>query len=187
MAQSRPLARCGNCAAVSITDQLDWAKGIACMVARRYHLRGQERDELIGTAHLTLCELEKRFDPSRAIGGDVEGAFRGWAYRFIVCACRREAERLRGGGTFHTIRPENLFSVKELGDNSDLAEYPDSPSVVTCRVTDEETIIHAPTDPFARLPGRTFGRNALPPRPKRIHLNDSEIDRFIDIVEEGNE
>lgn len=150
MVQSRPLARCGNCAAVSITDQLDWVKGIACMVARRYHLRGQERDELIGTAHLTLCELEKRFDPSRAIGGDVEGAFRGWAYRFVVCACRREAERLRGGGLFHTIRPEKrTFSVSDMGEGDvNLSTEDDLP----------DTLPDAELPPAMPKPTSVYGR-----------------------------
>ena len=132
---AKPAARCRPCSAVSVESHLDWAAGIAGQVARKQHLTGPDRDELVSRAHLTICELiakpitEGGFDASRANPGDVSGAFRGWAVRWVRCACRREAERLRGGGLFHTVRPENLRSTTNLGeadgDLSSVTQLPD--------------------------------------------------------------
>jgi hypothetical protein len=122
-----PNPRCANCTPVTVPAEshLDWAAGVGARVARHHNLRGQERDDLVSAAQLTLLELLARspadggFDASRVPpGGDPGGAFRGWAYRFLACECGREAARIRGGGTFHTARPENLLTVGVLGDSA---------------------------------------------------------------------
>lgn len=96
---------------------LEWAETrIARPVAAKYHLHGQEADDVVQVAVLALCELcaSGRFDPPP--GAELVGAFRGWAYLTIKCACARAAVELRGGGTFRTVRPENRVVVAELGD-----------------------------------------------------------------------
>ncbi len=114
----------------TITDQLEWASGIARQVARRGGLRGQELDDLVGVAHYVLCDLISRpvsrngFDLRRVpASGDPEAAFRGWAYLTIRSECVRMSRRLRNGGTYHTCRPHLApAAVTVLGDSAEELE-----------------------------------------------------------------
>lgn len=121
-----PRPSCASCAGVAAETHVDWATGVAAAVARAFNFRGQEREDVVSVALLTLCELVIRpagdggFDPARVpAGGDPAQAFRGWAYRWVRTACVREAERLRGGGTFNTKRPGKLVVADPLGDSDE--------------------------------------------------------------------
>jgi hypothetical protein len=166
---------------VSVLDHADWAAGIAGQVARRYRLRGQEREELVAHAHLTVCRVldSGRFDPTEGLrNNDVAGAFRGWAYPTVLCECSREAQRLRGGGLFHTIRPEHLFAVADLGDHGgDLADggwLPDPPAATVSGLTDDTQVSGraiadppAPVGPPKPITGTMPPPNPPPPDPAR--------------------
>lgn len=92
-------------AAVDVTAHLSWAAAVARGVARAYRLRGQEAADLEQTAHLTLVRCALAFDAGRVPeAGDAGGAFRGYCHREVQSECRREAARLRNGGTFKTRR-----------------------------------------------------------------------------------
>lgn len=112
---------------VDPADHLDWAAGIARGLARNYRLRHQEAEDLVSEAHAKLCECAARpaaaggFSPLRAVdAADLAVSFRVWAYLSVWKACDREAQRLRGGGLFRTIRPALLFTVGALGDSAEL-------------------------------------------------------------------
>lgn len=68
---------------------------------------------------LALVRTARLFDPARVPeGGDVHGAFRGYASHFIRGECKREARRLRNGGTYHTRREElhDPVSLESIAD-----------------------------------------------------------------------
>lgn len=117
--------------AIAPAEHLDWAKyTVALPVARRYGLCEQEVDDVVQVAVLALYKFaarrgKKAFDPTRVpAGGDVCGAFRGLAYRTIHCACVRAVQEMRGGGTFRTVRPENLVTADPLGDAAEAVFEP---------------------------------------------------------------
>ena len=65
-------------------------------------------DDLEQTALLAMVRYAMTFDPSRVpADGDVVGAFRGYAHRELQSECRREARRLRNGGTYRTRREKD--------------------------------------------------------------------------------
>jgi len=158
----------------SILAELDWAADIARRVAHTSGFRDQEQDELVGVAHSMLNDLyirppegtfserrgkyvNKGFDPCKVpIGGDCEGAFRGWAYKWIWKKCIREGERMRGGGLYITTRPENRPHIRTMGDDAEDLEDDQAPQ--DC----EEPPARAPApwmlDDLGAHPGRTFGR-----------------------------
>jgi hypothetical protein len=72
----------------------------------------QEEKDLESVAYLALVELARRFDPAKApAGAATVDAFRGWAAVEVRCRCRREARRLRNGGTYHTRRETGQRAV----------------------------------------------------------------------------
>jgi hypothetical protein len=88
-------------------SHLDWARRVARRVARAYRLRprSQEEWELEQAAALAVVRAAGRFDPAFCPpGGDPDGLFRGWCRRDVVQECRREAVRLRNGGSYRTRR-----------------------------------------------------------------------------------
>lgn len=153
---TRPKPRAATCAAASALDHLDWAAGIAGKVARDFRLRGAEREDLVGVAHLAVCELLAKpvgrngFDPSvMPAGGSLPEFFRGWAYLSVRCACVREAERLRGGGTFRTKRPGRVIVAAPLGDSGEWVD--------DCRDQPEPRDL-APADLDLPPPAVVYGR-----------------------------
>ncbi|MBA4191333.1 MAG: hypothetical protein C0467_25405 [Planctomycetaceae bacterium] len=112
---------------VNILDHLEWAQQVARRVSGRYRFEGrsQEQADLESVATLELVKRAPKFDFKRVRGGRVVDAFRGWLEQYIVSQCRREARRLRNGGTYHTRREvEGVALVAvELGDDDvDLEE-----------------------------------------------------------------
>jgi DNA-directed RNA polymerase specialized sigma subunit len=102
-------AKSGNASstAISALDHLRWARSIARRVRRAYNFRvgSQELSDLEQVACLAVVELLERFDESLVpAGGDAVRAFRGWAMIEVRNRCRREARRLRNGGTYNTRR-----------------------------------------------------------------------------------
>lgn len=107
---------------VRVEDHLAWARGIARGVAADYHFRRDSAElcDLESVADLVVCEYAIKFDPllakanARQLGRpyDASGAFRGYADMEVRSRCRREAVRLRNGGTFHTARLEHSRAVK---------------------------------------------------------------------------
>lgn len=110
-------------------DLIAWGERIAVREAKRFRLVGQERDDLKSAAVLKIVELAARsvadggFDPSRVPeGGVLLEQWKAWADLHVHCECRREALRLRNGGTFHTARPENVVQADPLGDSAEALE-----------------------------------------------------------------
>lgn len=94
-------------AAFFVEDQLPWAREIAQEIRRDYSFRrmSQEAQDLEQVAYLVVVELAQRFDPARVPpDGNLVFAFRGWAAIEVRNRCRREARRLRNGGTYNTRR-----------------------------------------------------------------------------------
>ncbi|MDY3561959.1 hypothetical protein R5W23_003389 [Gemmata sp. JC673] len=120
-------------------DHLVWARAIARGVRADcgFHAGSEEEREIEGCALVTLTQLIARFDESRLPpGGDLGGAFRGFASRWLRSECRREAERLRNGGLYRTssraaVRVEPLpvsaDGFDEVTDPASLEEYDDAP------------------------------------------------------------
>lgn len=113
------VAALGGSPAICITDHLIWARTIARTVRRAYNFRSrsQEESDLEATAYLAIVELAARFDLAQVPpGGNVIRAFRGWAAIEVCSRCRREARRLRNGGTYNTRRekPGVAFVVVPL-------------------------------------------------------------------------
>lgn len=93
--------------AVNVTEHLAWAASVARGVARDFKFKreSQEEDDIKSVAALTVVRMAANFDPSRVpAGGDPGGQFRGWVHRSVQGMCKREARRLRNGGTYHTRR-----------------------------------------------------------------------------------
>jgi hypothetical protein len=113
--------------AISAVEQMRWARSIARRVRRAFQFAvgSQEEEDLDATAYLTIVELAGRFDASKMpAGGDLVGAFRGWAAIEVKCRCQREARRLRNGGTYHTRREKSRESVviERLQDGPDMID-----------------------------------------------------------------
>jgi hypothetical protein len=107
--------------------------------------------------------IAKGFNLKRVTpGGDPEGAFRGWAYKFIRSKCKRLAKQLRNGGTYDTTRPENEpAAVMVLGELAEGLEGRDGDGV---EYLDVSPPTRAPqperTDDLqAIFYGRAFGRH----------------------------
>lgn len=112
----RPRAPAGP--PVRVADHTRWARGIARGVRADFgFLSGSsEEQELEATAALVLVEYAARFDPGRVPpGGDAGGLFRGWCAVEVRSRCRREAVRLRNGGTFHTSNDPDARSMVVRG------------------------------------------------------------------------
>jgi hypothetical protein len=107
---------------ITLGDHFQWAMGVARGVSRAYRFaRGsQEESDLEQTAYLALVRCGLAFDAERVpVGGDAGGAFRGYAHRELQSECRREARRLRNGGTYRTRREQGKSPVV-AGPTSDL-------------------------------------------------------------------
>lgn len=141
---------------VQATDHLEWAAQIARRVARKGRFRGQELLDLISAAQLALLEkiADGGFDADTHMpsGGEPIGAFRGWAYLTIRCACVREAMRLRGGGTFDTRRPVGLVIADPMGDS--VGVFEDEPA----KPTPDAALGNLMLDDKPSRYGRTFRR-----------------------------
>jgi hypothetical protein len=118
---------------IEVADHVKWGRMIARGVRQSFHfVKGsQEEEDLEATAFLAIVDLARRFDSAKVpIDGDPIGAFRGWAAIEVRCRCRREARRLRNGGTYHTRREEagkalvveRLLHLSELVDPRSLVE-----------------------------------------------------------------
>jgi hypothetical protein len=118
---------------IEVADHVKWGRMIARGVRQSFHfVKGsQEEEDLEATAFLAIVDLAQRFDSAKVpVDGDPIGAFRGWAAIEVRCRCRREARRLRNGGTYHTRREEagkalvveRLMHLSELVDPRSLVE-----------------------------------------------------------------
>lgn len=104
---------------------LGWARGIARGVSREYHFAhlSAEEGDLLAVADLVVCQYALKFDEqvaraaAKARDTEYDGfkAFKGYAEVEVRSRCRREAVRIRNGGTFHTARLENVRRVKVGG------------------------------------------------------------------------
>lgn len=107
---------------VSVSELRTWAAQIAHRVRRSYHFstHSTETDDLLAEADRALCERCNHFDTTLVPpGGNLLHAFKGYAHDWIRDAVRKEAERLRSGGTFHTVRPQNRPPhVTSLGESA---------------------------------------------------------------------
>jgi hypothetical protein len=119
----------GSCPGIviAITDHLKWARMIARGVRRSFQFKigSQEEADLEATAYLAIVELVERFDIARVpIGGDPNGAFRGWAAIAVRSCCQREARRLRNGGTYNTRREKahKAIVIERLKNGPDLID-----------------------------------------------------------------
>lgn len=103
---------------IDVTQHLAWAEKVGKAIAREYHFRkaGQEEDEIVAVAYLHAVRCADRYTGET---GDVDH-FRGYAYVSVVAECRREARRLRNGGTYWT-RKEKRGEVIDVSPLSDLA------------------------------------------------------------------
>lgn len=114
--------------AIDPEDHLGWAVAIAHDVARRYAFRprSQEEHDLEQIACLTVCSKVLKYDPLYCpVGGDHDGAFRGWCKRDVVSETAREARRIRNGGSYRTrreVRGEALVAApfSDLDDDDGL-------------------------------------------------------------------
>lgn len=81
----------------------------------------QEESELESAAYLELVRKARQFRPELVPpGGDPGGAFRGWCHASVLGECKREARRLRNGGTYRTRREGRRRAI-EVRHASDLA------------------------------------------------------------------
>lgn len=100
--------------AIRVEDHLAWSRGVARGVARSYRFDrlSQEESDLEQEAAVALVRTAKAFTLDRVPeGGDVLGAFRGYAHRELQSQCRREARRLRNGGTYRTRREQGKLPI----------------------------------------------------------------------------
>ena len=128
LAISRPDPDDFPATAIDIIPHITWARAIARGVRRDYRFRtgSPEEQELESTAFLALVKKSLSFTLGRVPPhGNVHDAFRGYASQYIRKECRREAIRLRNGGTYHTRREtdhEPLIALPlDLTDLSDTA------------------------------------------------------------------
>ncbi|HEY3787768.1 MAG TPA: hypothetical protein VGL71_02885, partial [Urbifossiella sp.] len=110
---------------IDVLAHFDWALGVARGVAAsfRFLRDSQETADLEQVCFLTLLRRAKTFDPKKVpVGGDEGGLFRGFVHRDLQSECRREARRLRNGGTYRTrteqgkrtIAAEHFSTMREL-------------------------------------------------------------------------
>jgi hypothetical protein len=102
-------------------------------------------------SHVEHEYIELGFDIREVpLGGDPEGAFRGWAHDWIKSECVRYAKRLRNAGTYYTTRPENEpAQACQLGESGDGledeaetgVEYLDVARVPGVEITDDLTAV----------------------------------------------
>lgn len=141
-----------------------WAVGIARGVRRdvyheggydpRFRPRSEAAEDLEGCAVLALVELMHRFDELRVKpGGDLVGAFKGFADMEIRSRCRRLATTLRNGGTdgkgsSKAVRNLHVGGLPEAADGDCPLAWPervdDEPEPVACK--------HEPTVVIVRKP-----------------------------------
>lgn len=98
---------------------LEWARHIARKTAKAYgHAVNSDEANLVASeANLALLNLASSYNPSFSTTGKPNrNGFCGWARREVQTKCVREADRLRGGGTFDTCRPAHRPTVTALGD-----------------------------------------------------------------------
>lgn len=101
--------------AIDPSPHIDWAKAIGAGVASDFDFaaRSQERMDLEAAAVAELTARCRAFQPERVPeGGDAGGLLRGYAHLSIQKECRREAERLRNGGTYRTRREKGGLVVQ---------------------------------------------------------------------------
>lgn len=131
-------------------SHLDWARIIARQVREQYHFGkgSQEEYDLEQTAYAELIRKLPGFDPGRVPrGGNPDMLFRGWVKQSIATACKREALRLRNGGTYRTTRtpPRPVADMPdELPDHEPtrLFEFGD----VQCRLSGAELTVESEPD-----------------------------------------
>jgi hypothetical protein len=110
-------------ASIRLEDHLEWAGGVARAYA--FDRTSQEEHDLKSAAYLAMVRCSRSFNLDRVpVGGDVGGAFRGFAHRYLQSECRREARRLRNGGTYNTRR-EHGQPIIVAGPFSDLPHHDD--------------------------------------------------------------
>lgn len=100
--------------AIDPEPHIEWAKAIGAGVASNYNFAAgtEERADLEAAAVAELTARCRAFQPSRVPpGGDAGGLLRGYAHQSIQKECRREAERLRNGGTYRTRREKGGLVV----------------------------------------------------------------------------
>ena len=107
-------------ATIDVTPHIEWASRIARRIAKGYRFvpGGQEEQELIGCAHLVLVRKSHTYEPAREVYATECGAlFRGYVSQTVTTECRREARRIRNGGTYHTREEIDgvTLSVEAMG------------------------------------------------------------------------
>lgn len=109
---------------LDVTAHLAWAAEVARLIAKEYHFRkkGQEEEDLQAVAFLHLCRAARDYTGDPA---DTDH-FRGYAHLRITAEVRREARRLRNGGTYWT-RKEQRGEVMDVSALSDLLDRDGKP------------------------------------------------------------
>lgn len=87
-------------------DQTVWAGALGARIAgkRKFKKGDPRRQALVHVALFVAARKVVEFQPHLA--------FRGWAAVAVRGECKREAIRLRNGGTFHTTRDEQMKRTK---------------------------------------------------------------------------
>lgn len=140
---------------IDILPLLPWAKGIARGVCGDAGFRRGSADEQIleSEAVEVIVEYANRFDELRLPeGGNIVGAFKGWASIEIRSRCRRLVTEMRGGGTVGKGSSEDAQAVRVqalplTADGSDVAlpwpecEREEEPAPVVCRYEPVLTVV----------------------------------------------
>lgn len=150
---------------IDVLNHRAWAEGVAIGVARafRFNSRSQEAADLKAVAVLVLVEKARRFDASKVPpGGDPDGQFRGYCHPDVQGQCRREARRLRNGGTYKTRREAGLptlvaqpISRIKVGNTDEAFDMADARAA-------GEVMIDCPGSTSPRLARLDVGRDGAP-------------------------
>lgn len=108
--------------AIDPEPHIVWARAIGAGVASEYQFAAgsQERADLEAAAAAELVAACHRFDVSKIPpGGDAGGLLRGYAHQALQKECRREAHRLRNGGTYRTRRDPKALVVGQYEEGGD--------------------------------------------------------------------
>lgn len=115
-----------------IANLLTWSAGIAHRVARQSGATTSEREDLVSHAHVLTWELYQLL-PGESLpggtktgfdvdlvppGGEVVGAWRGWAYSTIYYDLIREVIRMRAGGMIKRASRRSIV-VAALGETAE--------------------------------------------------------------------
>jgi len=172
-------------------DHIAWARKIALWIAAQYGLKRSDTEDIVSTAYLVMCRYVARFNSGEGfdftrLGDDPTYSFRAWCFPNLRCECRREIERIRGGGTFRSVRPENLHTVPPLSDLPDFDAPTTQPDLVDCETEtihdDKPTPDHCATIAQAKRYFATHGKTRKTVRIRCPYCGDSGVTGYIDGV-----